>query len=52
MGLAFLGSALGVRQVALGVDEFGQSGSLADVYDAHDVSADAIASAAIAAMVG
>ncbi len=50
--LAFLGSALGVRQVALGVDEFGQSGSLADVYDAHDVSADAIASAAIAAMVG
>ena len=50
--LAFLGSALGVRQVALGVDEFGQSGSLADVYDAHDVSADAIAGAAIAAMVG
>jgi pyruvate dehydrogenase E1 component len=50
--LAFLGSALGVQQVALGVDEFGQSGSLADVYDAHDVSADAIAGAAIAAMVG
>jgi pyruvate dehydrogenase E1 component len=50
--LAFRGSALGVHQVALGVDEFGQSGSLADVYDAHDVSPDAIASAAIAAMVG
>jgi pyruvate dehydrogenase E1 component len=50
--LAFLGSALGMPQVTLGVDEFGQSGSLADVYDAHDVSADAVASAAIAALVG
>jgi pyruvate dehydrogenase E1 component len=48
--LAFLGSALGRKQVTLGVDRFGQSGSLPDVYDAYDLSPDAIASAAIAAL--
>jgi pyruvate dehydrogenase E1 component len=48
--LSFLGSAAGVRQVALGVDAFGQSGGLAEVYDAYDVSPDAIASAAVAAL--
>jgi len=48
--LAFIGSALGQRQVTLGVDRFGQSGSLPDVYEAYDLSADAIASAAVAAL--
>jgi pyruvate dehydrogenase E1 component len=48
--LSFLGSAAGVPQVALGVDAFGQSGGLAEVYDAYDVSAGAIASAAVAAL--
>jgi len=48
--LAFLGGAAGTRQVTLGVDAFGQSGGLGEVYDAYDVSADAIASAAVAAV--
>jgi pyruvate dehydrogenase E1 component len=48
--LAFLGSALGRKQVALGVDRFGQSGSLPDVYEEYDLSPDAIASAAVAAL--
>ena len=45
--LAFLGSALGLPLVALGVDRFGQSGSQPDVYCWLDLSADAIAEAAI-----
>ena len=48
--LAFLGGAAGTRQVTLGVDAFGQSGGLDEVYDAYEVSADAIASAAVAAV--
>jgi pyruvate dehydrogenase E1 component len=48
--LAFLGSALGRRQMTLGVDRFGQSGSLPDVYDAYDLSPDAIVSAAVVAL--
>ena len=45
--LAFLGAALGLPLVALGVDRFGQSGSQPDVYSWLDLSADAIAEAAI-----
>jgi pyruvate dehydrogenase E1 component len=48
--LAFLGGVAGTRQVTLGVDAFGQSGGLDEVYDAYEVSADAIASAAVAAV--
>ena len=48
--LAFLGGAVGARQVALGVDRFGQCGSLAALYDHHELSPDAIAGAAIAAL--
>lgn len=44
--LAFLGSALGVPQVALGVDDFGQSGSRADLYRHYGLDAGAIAGAA------
>ena len=43
--LAFLGGAAGTRQVTLGVDAFGQSGGLDEVYDAYEVSADAISEA-------
>jgi pyruvate dehydrogenase E1 component len=48
--LAWLGSALGVPQVALGVDEFGQSGTIADLYSAHDIDAGSIVNAAIASL--
>lgn len=48
--LAFLGSCLGARVVPLGVDSFGQAGSLADVYDAYDLSPEAIATAALIAL--
>ena len=38
------------RLVPLGVDRFGQTGSLAAVYDAYDLSPDAIATAALIAL--
>jgi len=44
--LAFLGSALGVPQLALGVDHFGQSGSRAALYRHYGIDAEAIARAA------
>ena len=45
-GLAFLGSALGVPQIPLGVDDFGQSGTRADLYHHYGIDADAIVTAA------
>jgi pyruvate dehydrogenase E1 component len=45
-GLAFLGGALGVPQIPLGVDHFGQSGSRGDLYRHYGVDASAIARAA------
>jgi pyruvate dehydrogenase E1 component len=44
--LAFLGGALGVPQLALGVDDFGQSGTRAALYRHHGIDAEAIAAAA------
>lgn len=44
--LAFLGGALGVPQLALGVDDFGQSGSRPDLYRHYGIDADAIVAAA------
>ena len=44
--LAFIGAALGVPQLALGVDDFGQSGSRADLYRHYGIDAAAIARAA------
>jgi pyruvate dehydrogenase E1 component len=44
--LAFLGGALGVPQMALGVDHFGQSGARADLYRHYGIDAAAIAGAA------
>ena len=46
-GLAFLGSALGVPQLALGVDHFGQSGSRSDLYAHYGIDAPAITRAAL-----
>jgi pyruvate dehydrogenase E1 component len=48
--LAFIGSCVGARVVPLGVDRFGQVGSLGEVYDAYDLSPDAIATAALIAL--
>jgi pyruvate dehydrogenase E1 component len=48
--LAFLGGCLGMRTVPLGVDRFGQVGSLADVYEAYDLSPEAIATTALIAL--
>jgi len=48
--LSWLGSALGVPAVSLGVDSFGQSGSVADLYRAHDLDAGSIVNAALAAL--
>jgi len=45
--LAFIGSALGVPQLALGVDHFGQSGSRGDLYRHYGIDAAAIAQAAL-----
>jgi pyruvate dehydrogenase E1 component len=44
--LAFLGGALGVSQLALGVDDFGQSGARADLYRHYGIDAAAIERAA------
>ena len=48
--LSWLGSALGVPAVSLGVDSFGQSGSVSDLYRAHDLDAGSIVNAALAAL--
>jgi pyruvate dehydrogenase E1 component len=44
--LAFLGGALGVPQIPLGVDHFGQSGARRDLYRHYGVDGGAIAHAA------
>ena len=35
--LAWIGSALGTRQIGLGVDRFGESGTIADLYELINV---------------
>ena len=35
--LAWIGSAVGARALALGVDQFGQSGSIADLYSEYRI---------------
>lgn len=48
--LAWLGSALGVPCVPLGVEEFGQSGSIHDLHELHDLLPGSIVNAALAAL--
>lgn len=48
--MSWLGSALGVPAVSLGVDSFGQSGTVADLYQAHDLDAGSIVNGALAAL--
>ena len=48
--MAWLGSALGVPQVAMGVDNFGQSGNIPDLYSIHDLNTESIINGALAAL--
>jgi pyruvate dehydrogenase E1 component len=48
--LAFVGSALGVRSVPLGVDRFGQTGSQPEVYAEYGIDAASIVTAALVAL--
>jgi pyruvate dehydrogenase E1 component len=48
--LSWLGSALGVPCVPVGVEEFGQSGSIGDLYALHDLTPGSIVNAALAAL--
>ena len=48
--MAWFGSALGMPQVAMGVDSFGQSGSIQDLYKAHDLDSGSIINGALAAL--
>lgn len=48
--LAWVGSALGTPQVALGVDRFGESGTIADLHEVTGISADNIVNAALIAV--
>ncbi|HSK27231.1 MAG TPA: pyruvate dehydrogenase [Jiangellales bacterium] len=48
--MAWLGSALGVPAVPLGVDAFGQSGSVHELYELHDLLPGSIVNAALAAL--
>ena len=48
--LSFVGSALGVRSVPLGVDRFGQTGSQPEVYAEYGIDAASIATAALIAL--
>ena len=48
--LAWVGSALGCRQVALGVDQFGESGTIRDLHEIVGISAANIVNAALLAI--
>ena len=47
--LAWIGSALGVKQLTLGVDRFGESGTISDLHDIVGISADHIVNACLMA---
>ncbi|GIW06828.1 MAG: hypothetical protein KatS3mg060_1633 [Dehalococcoidia bacterium] len=48
--LTFLGGVYGAPVVPLGVDQFGQSGTRADLYRQYGIDADAIVAAAFSAL--
>lgn len=48
--LAWLGTALGVPGVSLGVDAFGQSGTVSDLYEINDLQPGSIVNAALGAL--
>jgi pyruvate dehydrogenase E1 component len=48
--LAWLGSVFGTRTVPVGVDEFGQSGSIAELYGTFDLLPEQLVNAALLAL--
>lgn len=50
--LAWLGAVRGQRVQALGVDRFGQSGDVPDLYHLHQIDTDAVLDACAAALLG
>jgi pyruvate dehydrogenase E1 component len=48
--LAWLGSALGTRQYALGVDRFGESGTIAELHELSGIDSGSIVNAALIAV--
>ena len=48
--LAWLGSAVGTRQYTLGVDRFGESGTIADLYELTGIDAGSIVNTALLAL--
>jgi pyruvate dehydrogenase E1 component len=48
--LAWIGSALGTRQYALGVDRFGESGTIADLHELTGIDTGSIVNAALLAV--
>jgi pyruvate dehydrogenase E1 component len=48
--MAWIGSALGVPAVSVGVDRFGQSGSVSELYELHDLDSGSIVNAALSAI--
>jgi pyruvate dehydrogenase E1 component len=48
--MSFVGSAFGAPVVPLGVDHFGQSGTIPDLYRAEGIDADHIVEAALLAL--
>ncbi|QKW13968.1 pyruvate dehydrogenase [Verrucosispora sp. NA02020] len=48
--MSWIGSALGVPAVPLGVDRFGESGTVADLYELHDLMPGSIVNAALTAL--
>jgi pyruvate dehydrogenase E1 component len=48
--LAWLGSAIGTRQYTLGVDRFGESGTIADLHELTGIDAGSIVNAALIAI--
>jgi pyruvate dehydrogenase E1 component len=48
--LSFLGSVFGAKCVALGVDQYGQSGARQDLYDYYQIGLRAMVQAAIEAI--
>jgi pyruvate dehydrogenase E1 component len=50
--MAWLGAALQVPAFALGVDEFGQSGTIGDLYRSHGLDSDTIMTAALSVLAG
>ena len=50
--LAWLGSVFGTRTVSVGVDGFGQSGSIPEIYEVFDLLPEQIVNAALVALDG